>query len=136
MKENALKFVNLLTPGNFDEAQIWLSTSCEYSYNDGVLLGEEIIGAFRASHNNAKNRLDDIVYLDGTVEKIEGQNVHVIVKDKISANGKNYVYTDRLIITCNDKNGHGSIDRIEHSPINGEKEKLHAFFESIGLVWN
>lgn len=133
--KNAINFVNLLTPGNFREAEKWLSPDCTYQYKDTILKGEEIIKSFSDNHEGASKKLDGITYIDGTVEKIESNSIFVIVKDKVSTKGKSYIYTDRLIITCNDSTGHSSIDKIEHSPIDGEREKLLEFFKSVGVEW-
>lgn len=135
ISKNAVEFVNLLTPGNFEEAEKWLSPNCVYQYKDTSLSGEEIIKSFSDNHEGASQKLDGITYIDGTVEKIEDHTVFVIVKDKVSAKGESYIYTDRLIITCNNFTGHSSIEKIEHSPIDGEREKLLEFFKSIGVEW-
>ncbi len=132
---NAINFANLLTPGNFQEAEKWLSPSCTYQYKDSILRGEEIIKSFSDNHEGAVKKLDGITYIDGTVEKINGNSVFVIIKDKISTKGESFIYTDRLVITCNDSIGHSSIEKIKHSPIKGEREKLLEFFQTMGVDW-
>lgn len=134
--KNALAFVNLLTPGNFDEAANWLSVNCEYKYQDTILTSSAIIKSFSDNHQNAAKKLDSIQYLDGRIEKSNENEFHILVKDKVTANGAEYVYTDRLIITTsNDQVKHGSILRIEHAPVEGEREKLLNFFKANNFKW-
>ena len=130
--ENAVKFVNLLTPGNFEEANLWLSDSCEYRYQDQVLKGKDIIKSFSDNHDNASRKIS-IEYIDGKVNKVEGQTVFVRVLDKLTANGQSHIYEDCLAISCNNLSGNGSIERIEHCPIPEERNKLAQFLDEVGI---
>src|SRR5690348_7016886 len=110
----ALRFVNLLTPGNFESASQWLSESCEYTYADKMLRGETIIQSFKSNHENACGRLDKIEYQDGSVEKIDGRAVSVLVTDRITVGNRCHNYRDRLIVTFGEGAGLGSVIRIEN----------------------
>ena len=132
LKRNAVSFVNLLTPGNFDEAKLWLSDDCEYRYKDQVLKGDDIIKSFSDNHESASAKLS-IEYIDGKVNTVNGQTVLVGVQDQISAKGQSHLYEDCLAITCNDQFGKGSIERIEHCPIPEERNKLAQFLDEVGV---
>lgn len=55
------------------------------------------------------------------------------VKDRVVVGDKAHVYEDCLVVTCNDKIGEGSIEKIEHHPIAEEREKLKVFLDSVGV---
>jgi hypothetical protein len=132
IEKNAASFVNLLTPGNFYEARLWLSDDCEYQYKDQVLKGEDIIKSFSDNHDTASAKLS-IKYLDGEVKKVDGQTVFVGVQDLITAKGRSHLYEDCLAITCNNQIGKGSIIRIEHCPIPEERRKLAQFLTKVDI---
>ena len=133
--EAALRFVDLLTPGNFVLAKDWISPDCKYLYGEKVLTGDSIIQSFIANHDEASSKLDKIEYLDSEVESIEGQTVSVIVRDKIYVQNSTHEYKDRLIITFGDHTGEHSITQIENRRVTGEREKLLKFFDSLGMEW-
>jgi hypothetical protein len=132
LEKNAVTFVNLLTPGHFQEARSWLAEGCTYDYAGQLLKGEEIIKAFSDNHDNASKKIQ-IDYFDATVNKTEGNKVFVGVQDKVTVNGQNHFYTDCLGITMNELLGPGSIEKIEHHPIAEERTKLKSFLDSVGI---
>lgn len=132
LEKNAVAFVNLLTPGNFETAKLWLSNSCEYLYQDKILTGEEIIRSFSDNHDKASNKIS-IEYMDGKVNKVIGNTVFVGVQDKLRVGDRSHLYEDCLAITCNDRMGEGSIVKIEHCPIQEEREKLSQFLKAVDV---
>ncbi len=131
----AVQFVELLTPGNFVEAQKWLSPDCEYKYGDKKLHGSDIIKSFSDNHNHAASKLDKIEYGENVVEFVQGRTVSVIVTDHLTAKGHQHTYKDRLIITFGENIGHGSVIQIENKRVEGERAKLYSFFDSIWMDW-
>lgn len=127
-----MAFVNLLTPGNFETAETWLSDSCEYRYQGRILTGGDIIKSFSTNHEIAASKIS-IEYMDGKVNKVEGQTVFVGVYDRLSIGGTVHLYEDCLAITCNDQVGAGSVEKIEHCPIKEEREKLGQFLKSVDV---
>lgn len=109
-----------------------MSESCEYWYQGKVLTGNEIIKSFSDNHDKASQKIS-IEYIDGKVNKVEGQIVFVGVQDQLSVDGKSHLYQDCLAITCNDQTGPGSIEKIEHCPIQKEREKLSQFLQRAGV---
>jgi ribosomal-protein-alanine N-acetyltransferase len=131
--QNALRFVNLLVPGKFDEAKNWISPSCSYQYQSQTLSGGAIIKSFSDNHEKALTELDDIEYIEGRIEIIEGRIVSIILTDRLFARGKHFIHKDRLVITCNERFGEGSIEAIEHKPFEGARENLNEFLSSVGI---
>ncbi|MEM7646743.1 MAG: hypothetical protein AAF203_07540 [Pseudomonadota bacterium] len=133
IQENALEFVSLLTPGNFDKAKEWIAKECAYRYMDQDLKGDAIIQSFSENHQGAKEKFESIEYLDGFVNSTEGNTVFVGVRDKITAGSDVHIYEDCLAVTVNEKRGPGSIQGIKHCPIPEERDQLKAFMKKIGL---
>ena len=134
--ENALNFVNLLVPGSFDEAREWLAPNCSYNYSGKSLLGNEIIASFEDNHNKAKETFDGVEYLSGQIIKQESDTTTIEVKDKVSHKDQVHIYTDQLLVECNEKIGHGSIIKITHNPILEEKNKFKTFLEEVDTKWS
>jgi hypothetical protein len=126
----ALDFVNSLVPDRFELAGARLSETCEYYYSGKVLRGEAIIKAFEESHERAKKILDDILYLPGVVDAIDGNTITIKVSDKISLKGRNHTYRDRLAVTTIESDKGWVVSRIEHLPYEEERQKLRDFVEN------
>ena len=99
-------------------------------YGGKTLRGEEIIDSFEQNHEQAKKRFDSIKYIDGEVTSQDGGRITVQVKDELTLNGQKHTYQDRLIITCNDQQGPGSVISIENRPFPEERKKLQEFLQA------
>jgi ribosomal protein S18 acetylase RimI-like enzyme len=128
----AVDFVNLLVPGRFEEAGSWLCETSEYSYGGSVLIGADLLKPFMDSHNRALQELDAIEYLPGKVDSVDGHSVTVRVFDKIRLNGQTHIYSDRLSVTMKSNGARWSVVRIEHLPIQEEKDRLGRFLKTAG----
>ena len=133
LEKVALDFVNSLVPGKFDVAKSKLSPHCKYQYGDKVLKGDAIIQCFLDNHIHAKEKLDEIEYIDGVVEASDGREVTVIVKDRLLYKGSEYIYTDRLIIGINES---GFVNSINYKPFAKEQEALKKYFKENNIKYS
>jgi hypothetical protein len=131
----ATEFVDLLTPGNFHLAEKFISPECEYSYAGNVLKGKAVLQSFIDNHENASKKLDKIQYDSSEIESIEGNTVSVLVANQLYVKDKIYLYRDRLIVTFKEDEEPKTILRIENKRVDGERDKLMAFFRSCGIDW-
>ena len=126
----ALRFVNSLVPGSFNDARLMLSKDCEYQYQGKVLKGPEIIKAFEESHERAVETLDKIEYLEGQVLSENSNEIVIRVFDKIFLNGKIHTYSDRLAVKAIYQDQAWHVTSIEHRPFEEERAKLKDFLAS------
>lgn len=69
------------------------------------------------------------------IESLDGNTVFVLVANQLWVKDKIYLYRDRLIVTFKEDEEPKSIVRIENKRVNGERDKLMAFFKSCGIDW-
>lgn len=130
--EKALSWVNLLVPGHFDEAAKMISPDCRYDYQGEILMGPAVIRAFIESHERASRELDSIEYLPAKALEAGPGGVLVAVADKISLNGRNHTYNDRLRVKM-EKLGNGwMVTELQHLPIAEERARLKEFLQAVG----
>ncbi len=91
------------------------------------LTGESIIQSFIDNHENAKSKLDVIEYIDGIVILVNENVVTVTVQDKITKDGLEHIYTDRLILSIEQN----SITKIEYDPFPEERGKLKTYLNKV-----
>lgn len=107
-----------------------MSEDCVYVYQGRELRGEQIIQSFEENHQQAEKKLDAIEYLSGEVLKREDQQIFIGVKDKLRVGLSEHVYSDCLVITCNEMRGKKSVVKIVHKPIAQERADLKKFLET------
>lgn len=132
LSDLAVEFVNMLVPGHFDDAEKWIDDHCTYAYQDKILRGTQVLGAFKESHDGAAKKLDSIEYLPGEIEEALPDGAIVGVADRISLNGKMHVYRDRLKVRFAQSNDLFKIIQIEHLPIQAERDQLNVFLDEAG----
>ena len=133
----ALTFVNLLGPEFFIDAEKWLRPSSEYYFSGSVLRGVSLLSAFKESHAKAMRELDAVEYLPGTILAISEDSMIVGVSDKLLLNKKTHIYSDRLAVALKRDAQGVYVARIEHLPIQEERDKLKNFLQSAGPKhWN
>ena len=128
-KEVAEKLGGLLDGDDFDAAAGLLAHHCTYDTGDTVLTGpREILEHYseRSAWARARFQLEyscRVVESDGAVAVIE-------YTDRATRDGQTHVYR------CNQRievDSGGRVTSIQHRDLPGEREKLEAFFATVGV---
>jgi hypothetical protein len=128
IEQLAVRFVDQLVPGHFQDAGRMLDPSCVYVFGGETLYGEAILGAFQKSDEEAHRKFDGVEYLPGRVAETHGTTVVVQVFDRLVLAGRTHTYSDRLAVTI-DRERSRPVLRIEHRPFPEERAALAAFLQ-------
>lgn len=127
----AVRFTKALDADAFGPARSTLSPECQYSFNHKLLAGPDtIIQSYRDASEKAKRLFDQIDYRSELTE-IGADRVVVKFWDRLEVRGQTYLYSSKQQLTFGPS---GSIIRIDHEEIPGERERLDAFLNGLKLT--
>ena len=128
----AAAFAQALDRDDFDAARALLAESCEYDTGEGLVRGADaVLAPYRETSERCRRTFDEIVYAS-EVESAEGGRATILFIDRIRHRGLRHAFRCRQVIEVDER---GRVARIEHREIDGEREKLEAFFRAAGVDW-
>lgn len=124
-------FAKALDADDFETARRLLSAECDYEVRGQVLRGPDaIIACYARASASGRAALDEIRF-ESMVEGASGQAVTVRFVDHLRKGPRAYRFECLQHLTFS---GRGLIVHITHEDIDGERERLYAFFESCGIL--
>lgn len=128
----AAMFAEALDRDDFDAARELLADDCEYDTGDGIVRGAgAVLAPYRETSQKARRTFDEIVY-ESEVERVDGARATILFTDRLRHAGRRHAFRCHQVIEVD---GRGLVTRIEHREIDGEREKLEAFFRAAGVDW-
>ena len=125
----ATGFARCLDNNDFSGARQYLATDCKYLYEDVELRGPNaILASYEGNYLSAKDFLDEIIF-ESEVEPLEENSVKVHYLDRLRKGDHWHEHRCQQELHFLD----GKISRIGHIDLAGEKEKLNAFFQRVGI---
>ena len=126
----ASDFAAALDADDFLRAQKHLARYCLYHFRGTVYEGPDaIIDTYRAASEWGRESFDAIDY-ESSVEPLDDGRIAVTFIDRLSHAGEQHTHTCRQILHFNP---HGSIVRIEHEDLPGERDAVDAFMTRHGI---
>lgn len=123
-----------LDAGDFEAARSLLARNCAYAFRGRVIRGSDAICAsYEAAHVDALATFDEVGYESGV--RAEGADAAVIrYVDVLTKGGVEHRHEceQRIVVDARAESG-GTIVRIEHVDLPGEREALDVFLARVGL---
>jgi hypothetical protein len=119
---------------DFDAASCFLSEDCVYDTGGEVVTGRiAIIDAYRAASTWAHATFDEVVY-ESEIDRasVSDASVAVIYTDRIRKGERWHTHNCRQTVDVDRRSG--KVVAIAHGDLEGEAERLNAFFAACGIV--
>jgi hypothetical protein len=126
----ATRFAARLDADDFAGLEPMLAAGCAYETGRGTLTGPQaILGSYREASERARRLFDAVRYDSEVIEAGDGFAV-IQFRDHLEVRGRTHVYRCRQRVTFG---GDGTVTRIEHGELPGEREQLTAFCRDAGV---
>jgi len=126
----ARQFAEALDRDDFDAARDLLHENVVYDAPNGRLDSRDaVIDSYARNARWARRAFDELTFRSD-VQMLATDRAEILYTDETMHRGVHHIYQCRQIITFDDT---GRISHIEHREIPGEKEKLEAFLDRVGV---
>jgi hypothetical protein len=126
----ASEFALMLDEDDYARAATFLSPRCAYDTGAATLVGPDaIIASYRASSEKARRLFDSIEYIS-EIAGATADTATILYIDRITHKGETHEYRCRQRIRWG---ADGLIAAIVHEDIPGERERLRAYCERVGV---
>jgi len=123
-------FVRALDTEDFDATEAILAPSCVYQFRGAETLGgAKIVASYRAAAEWASESFDRIRY-ESSLQQETPTRFRVRFIDLTEHGGRSHRHECEQVFTVD---ADGRIDSIEHIDLPGERERLRAFLDGVGV---
>lgn len=130
----AIKFGQTLDNDDFENFKKILDPKCHYEIGCQVLTtNDSIAGLYEKNMKAGKLKFDELRWGEAEVKQVNENDFDVYFSDFLKHQGIAHNYKCKQRITINDQN---LVEKIEHIELPGEKEKLTAYYQKVGLTKN
>lgn len=131
--EVAEKFAAALDADDFELARSFVSEGCVYELGSNTLCGAaSIIDEYVKNATRARIKFDEVIYESHVEPESDEHCACIHFTDKIRVGARQHVFRCRQRVEIRD----GSIHRIVHIELEGERERLSAFFREMKVSWD
>lgn len=129
-RDVAEHFARALDGEDYETATRMIARECEYVSPKGTLVGPlAIVASYRDAGDWVKATLDAVDYESSV--RIEGNEVVITFVDHLAHAGRRHTYSCEQALTISPD---GSIRRIEHRELPGQREEVDRFLERAGIA--
>jgi hypothetical protein len=131
-EETARLFGQYLDEDRFDAVLELLIDDCEYDIGNQLLTDKEsIVNLYKTNMEEGHQKFDHLEWGKSRVKKINDHLYEVYFSDFLTHKGETHNYNCKQLLSINARS---LIFKIEHVELEGEREKLNAFYKRVGLA--
>ena len=130
-EQTAIKFGTLLDQDDFSNFKLLLKPNCIYEIGDQIYNNRAAIaGLYEKNMKEGKVKFDELVWGKSEIKQVSENEYDVYFSDFLKHQGIEHNYKCKQRITINENH---LVEKIVHMELPGEREKLLAFYEKVGL---